>query len=388
MERTHTQHTILHTYIRILHPTIFTHIYTGRHYDAMTTTTSSITKALPAPPPPPSSPPSFTPQLLQALNVPHSLLLPLSSSLPRSLMNTPATDTNILRRLQFLWQQALHHLPTNPTLSRTFSRELVRVRDTALAQASLHPRLEELLCGGCGLLLVPGLTAHARVHHRGTHGPSNNTRRRRRQEGKHKHHHRHEQQQQSPTTTPRPLLKNELTYTCKLCQHVQKADGVVRRSLDQEQQWQQQSSAPVAEKTTTSTSFRRQQANRTYHDSNSRREADRQIMAATGAKGVLATAEAAEKAKEEGEEEEEDFIPLGGGGGYRGNQHHQMQQGGGGPPHPRLLLDSKPRNRKRKGGGSGGAAGGRGKAGDAVGDKKAKSSSLGNLRGFLSSLKK
>lgn len=294
--------------------------------------------------------PSFH-RLLQGFHVPVSVLAPpptqpAHAALQRgSLASTsPIMDPGLLLRLDFLWHQALAHLPTNPTYSRTLSRQLIRIRDVALAHAALHPRLPDLLCPNCGVILVPGLTARARLHPRRKSCPVNTTRRRRRHDKKH-----------LATSgaggggggsvTPAPMLKNEVTYACLLCQGVNKADGVPRRAGGSAVATSKESDAKAQTSFIVSLPPVPPQQQR-----------ERQPPPAAPA-------------------EEEEFIPLQ--QPQAGQKRPYQQQGQ--PQAPRLLLDAKPRKRKAQE---------EKKKQQQQQAPKGESRSLGQLRGFLSSLKK
>ena len=281
-------------------------------------------------------------RLLQGFHVPLSVLAPppAQPTYPHqrgSLASSPTVDPALLLRLDFLWQQALAHLPTNPTYSRTLSRRLIRTRDVALAHAALHPRFPELLCVDCGVILVPGLTARARLHPRRKSCPINAIRRHRRHNKKHEH----ASSGGVGSVVPPPMLKNEVTYACLLCQGVNKADGVSRRT----------GGAATA------------------------KEANAEIKAQSSfivPPPPLPPQQQRERQPPAAPAEEEEFIPLHPQGKKRPYQHQ------GQPQAPRLLLDAKPRKRKAQ----------EEKKKQQQRQPKPESRSLGQLRGFLSSLKK
>jgi len=143
------------------------------------------------------------------------------------------------------------------------------------------------------------------------------------------------------------MLKNEVTYACLLCQGVNKADGVPRR-------------AGGAAATTS-------------------KEANAEIKAQSSfivPPPPLPPQQQRERQPPAAPAEEEEFIPLHPQGGTkRPYQNHGQPQAS---QAPRLLLDAKPRKRKAQ----------EEKKKQQQQQSKTESRSLGQLRGFLSSLKK
>lgn len=280
-------------------------------------------------------------RLLQGCHVPLSILAPPPINQRGSLAAFPPMDPALLLRLEFLWQQSLAHLPTNPTYSRVLSRQLVRARDVALAHVALHPRLPDLLCPDCGVILVPGLTARARLHPRRTSCPVNANRRRRNDEKHHRHQHDRTSGGEN-SRRPVPMLRNEVAYACLLCQGIRKRDGVPRRTGA--------ATTSIGKESCVNVKVQGSIITTALPSPPSEQRTERQ--------SILAPAE------------EEDFIPLHPESGKKRPYQPQAQ---------RLLLDAKPRKRKGKE---------EMKKLQQQQQLKSGSRSIGQLRGFLSSLKK
>lgn len=214
-------------------------------------------------------------------------------------------DESIAKRLQFLWEQAIAHFESHPTTSRILTRQLIRT--SGLTLTPLNSDVDNLLCGKCGNILIPGKTARIRVHHRTRRGGAN----RRRNRGKTRHH--------------SGILKNEVCVTCLACFALKRIDGAIMPS----------SSKSILPE---------------------RRRPPPPPPRASSSSLAVARPPAAVK--------EEDFIPLTSG---RGRGREQTRD----PFPPRLLLDSKkPKKRKRP-----------------AQEEVKESRSLGQLKGFISSLK-
>ena len=365
------------------------------HRTTITTNHNQHT-AMALPPPPTCSGTA----LLARLQLPASAVDPFNTSGSSSSGSSTRVDPALAQRLDWLWAQALAHLGHNPALSRTLTRQLVRVSNLALAP--LAPRVLALLCPACGVVLLPGVTARTRLHPRASQCPTNKTRRRRRRRRMQGDGAGQQQQQHQQEAARRSVLLNELTYACTLCgEGGKRVDGVARGPS-------------------------KNAAGAGMRDADEEDGArDRSAAVSGKPQWPAAAAGAAARAKEQQQqqqkqEQEEDFIPLSGGGGrggFRGGTGHRGGRGGRGVGHqapgrggggrgsgggggggrgpraghqaqepqpPRKLLDAKPR--KRKGGAS-------------VDDEEARprqpqpqqqqpSSSLGQLRGFLSQLGK
>jgi hypothetical protein len=138
------------------------------------------------------------------------------------------------------------------------------------------------------------------------------------------------------------MLKNEVTYACLLCQGVNKADGVPRRTG---------SGAATKE-----------------------RNAESKAQSSFVIPPPPPPQQQRQRPPPVAPAEEEEFIPLQPQAAKKPPYQHQGQ-----PQAPRLLLDAKPRKRKGQE---------ENKKQQQQQAPKPESRSLGQLRGFLSSLKK
>ncbi|EKU20200.1 hypothetical protein NGA_2086900 [Nannochloropsis gaditana CCMP526] len=270
-------------------------------------------------------------RLLESFRVPSSALAPrLSISAQRGKPASDNVEPALLLRLDYLWKQALSHLPTNQTYSRALSRKFIRLRDLFSAHEVLHPHLSDCLCPVCGVILFPGVTARTRVQHGAKRSQANARRKWMRLSNQNS-------DPRSGYAANVPCsLKNRVTYACMLCNRGSRTmDGATRRSEDK------RSTLGEARKAETS-------------------------LLCPGASGELSSSS---KQQVPDTTEEEDFIPL------QSESFRQLQKHQKTLAPPRLLLDPKPRKRKRQ-------------EEPSRDGQKSVSRSLGQVRGFLASFQK
>lgn len=223
--------------------------------------------------------------------------------------------------VKHLWQTASHFLSLdNVETSTMLSRAMIKASATSLTE--LGAGVEDMLCTGCGAILVPGSTAKVRIHHRERDAPANKKRRRGglKKKGGRRHGGDGMGGGGNAEGTGGKTLRNEVVYTCMRCGTQKREPGVVRQG-------------PVG------------------GGEKAEKKAIKPPVAVKSKAPLPAEPQGLQGKKREAPAAEEEFIPLGG-GGHKGGSSGGYGEGGkskAGEKLPLRPLDSKPRKRKKGG---------------------------------------